>query len=97
MTTLGGGMVAAVARVEVMLPTWSVGRRVEGAATTRRLAAAWRRVRRHVAVAALSLLAGILLWLPGGFGLGLTSRMVIGVATGAGIAAIATTVSLSLR
>jgi hypothetical protein len=93
-------MSAAVARVEVMLPTWSARPALTlptlPSLRLPRVAGVWQRARRHVLVAALSLLAGIVLWLPGGFGLSLAIRMVIGVVTGLGIATITTAISLTL-
>jgi hypothetical protein len=88
-----------VARVNVVLPTWSappISVRPTLPALPVPVTAIWRRVRRHVVVATLSLLAGILLWLPGGFELGLAARLAIGVFTGSGMAFIATAISLSL-
>ena len=93
-------MDAAVARVEVMLPTWSARPPLAwpslSALRSRRLVSLWHRTRRHVLVAMTSVLAGVVMWLPGGFELGLAARMVIGVLTGVGIATIATTISLAL-
>jgi hypothetical protein len=92
-------MVAAVARVNVVLPTWSappVLARPTLPALPVPVTAVWRRVRRHVVVATVSLLTGVMLWLPGGFELGLAARLAIGVFTGGGMAVIATAISLSL-
>lgn len=87
-----------MARVDIIAPAWDqplfVGR--PALRNLGGIAAWWRRVRPHALVAAASVAAGVLLWLPGGFELGLIARLAIGLLTGAGIAAVATTISLTL-
>jgi hypothetical protein len=90
-------MVAPVARVEMIAPTWDARPLFTAPPISLRpMTGVLRRVNRHAVVATLAVLAGLLLWLPPGFGLGAAARLVLGTGTGIGIAAIATIISMAI-
>ena len=85
------------ARVEMISPTWDAPPLFSAPSISFDPAVALvRRIGRHTVVATTAMLAGVLLWVPAGFGLGVPIRLGFGIGTGIGLAVIATVISMAI-